>query len=88
MPTPHKRIGVVEDEELRDALDAVSSDFDGTPKASVVHRLAIEGARAWTERRRADDRHLDELVRRSTHRDESLDWALLERIDQHAWSSE
>lgn len=87
MPTPHKRIAIVEDEALRDALDSVAEDFDGAPKATVVRRLAIEGATAWTARRRVEERGLDELVRLSTRRDASVDWELLEQIDEQAWGA-
>lgn len=87
MPTPHKRIAVVEDGALRAALDSVAEDFDGAPKATVVRRLAIEGATAWAARRRDEERGLAELARLSTRRDPSLDWELLERIDEQAWGA-
>jgi hypothetical protein len=87
VPTPHKRIAIIEDDALRKALDSVAEDFDGAPKATVVRRLAIEGATAWAARRRLEERGLDELVRLSTGRDASLDWELLAQIDEQAWGA-
>ena len=47
MPTKHERIGVVKDEALQQALESVASIVGvTTPAATVVHDLAIRGARA------------------------------------------
>ena len=46
MPTKHRRIAVVEDPELAEALRLASSEFPGRSAASLLRELAIRGARS------------------------------------------
>lgn len=64
MPTNHRRIAVTQDEELTDALERAKGGFPpGTPLATMVHRLAIQGSdivAAHDEERKAALRRLAE----------------------------
>jgi hypothetical protein len=57
--------------QLRRAVDSAAHYFDGAPKATVVHDLAVKGAEA--------------LVRQRGEEDAALD--VLETIDELAWSA-
>lgn len=86
MPTKHPRIPVTKDRELTDALDRVLPYFDGAPLARVVHDLAIRGAETLEHEQEANAAALERLIALSTGRIEGIDWAVLERIDELAWS--
>jgi hypothetical protein len=83
----HKRIAVVEDPQLRRAIESVADLFDGVAKATIVHDLAITGAEALLRERSEEQAALERLVALSTVRDASLDWDVLEGIDEHAWGT-
>jgi len=86
MPTPYRRIAVVADPSLTEALETVEPYFEGMPKASIVHRLALEGAAAIVRERAAEEAAIEELVELSTKRDDSINWDLLEHVDD-AWGT-
>jgi hypothetical protein len=85
LPTKHPRIAVTNDPELADALASVAPYFAGEKTATIVHDLAIRGAEAVGQERRDQDESIERLVAASTGRDDSLDWEVLERIDEWAW---
>lgn len=83
MPTKHERIGVVKDDALTDALDSVRSIVDAaTPAATLVHDLAIRGARALRDDLSGRNDLLRELAARSTSDDPPWDRDVLARIDE------
>jgi len=49
MPTKHRRIAVVEDPELKEALTRASERFPGSSSAGLVRKLAILGAETLTK---------------------------------------
>jgi hypothetical protein len=85
MPTSHPRIAVTKDAALAEALDSVAPYFPGKRPATIVHELAVKGAEAVINERKAQDEAIQRLIEMSTQRDSSLDWDVLERIDEHAW---
>ena len=67
MPTRYERVGVVKDEALSDALASVRSIVgESTPVASVVHDLAVRGAKALREDESRRAELLRDLARLST----------------------
>lgn len=83
MPTKHERIGVVKDDALTEALESVTSIVDvATPAATLVHDLAIRGARALRDDRDGRNELLRELAARSTSDDPPWDRDVLARIDE------
>lgn len=85
MPTKHQRIAVVKDPSLAQALARVAPFYEGVAVATVVHDLAVKGAEATVRERAAQDEAIENLVALSTHGD-SLDWDVLESIDERAWA--
>lgn len=85
MPTPWKRIPVTQDPELSDALARVASYYPEVAPARLVHDLAVKGAEAVVQERRASDDAIEELVAFSTERGDLIDWNVLEQIDELAW---
>lgn len=85
MPTPHKRIPVTRDQELTDALARVAPYYADTAQSRIVHDLAVKGAEAILEEKRADGDAIEQLVSVSTERADLIDWNALERIDEVAW---
>lgn len=73
------------DPELAAALSSVASVFAGRREASVVHDLAVRGAEEIVRERADADASIERLVAASTERDRSLDWEVVERIDELAW---
>jgi len=86
MPTNWKRVNVTRDLELSDALQSVAPYFRGAPAARVVHDLAIRGAEAVVRQHRELDAAIERLVALSTEREAAIDWDVLARIDELAWS--
>jgi len=86
MPTNWKRVNVTNDPELRDALQRVAPYFRGAPAARVVHDLAVRGAEAVVREHQERDAAIERLVAFSTGRDAAIDWDVLERIDELAWT--
>lgn len=85
MPTKHPRIPITKDDELADALETVAPLFPGKKPATLVHDLALKGAQAVLDDEEVRRQALQRLAEWSTNRDDSLDWELLERIDEVAW---
>ena len=85
MPTKHRRISVVVDDELEEALYQASKHVDGKKPATLVHDLAIRGAEAIREEARnspeARQRRREFLAR--FH--ELVDLDVLARVDELAW---
>jgi hypothetical protein len=85
MPTKHERIGVVKDEALQEALDSVAPIVGvTTPAATVVHDLAIRGARAIQDDAARRAGLLRDLAERSTSDTPPWDSDVLTRIDELA----
>jgi hypothetical protein len=85
MPTKHERIGVVKDEALTQALESVSAIVgSGTAAATIVHDLAIRGARALRDDTARRDELLTELAAWSTGDHPPWDPDVLARIDDLA----
>lgn len=83
MPTRHDRIGVVKDQALSEALESVASIVGAsTPAATVVHDLAVRGARALCQDAERRDALLAELARLSTSAQPPWDQDVLARIDE------
>jgi hypothetical protein len=83
MPTKHERIGVVKDEALQAALERVAPIVGRTtPAATVVHDLAIRGARAIEDDAARRDEFLRDLVQWSTGDTPPWDPDVLARIDE------
>ncbi len=83
MPTKHARIGVVKDEALQEALESVASIVGTTtPAATVVHDLAIRGARAIQDDAARRDEFLRDLAAWSTGDAPPWDRDVLARIDE------
>ena len=83
MPTKHERIGVVKDEALIEALESVAPLVGvATPAATVVHDLAIRGARALRDDAARRNELLRELAAWSTGDDPPWDRDVLARIDE------
>jgi hypothetical protein len=87
VPTTWKRIAVLEDPALAEALSRVASLYPGVPAARLVHDLAIKGAEAAAEERADSDRKLQELIKWSTEGRGLIDWDALDRIDEEAWGN-
>lgn len=85
MPTPHKRIPVIEDPALAEALARVAPLFPKTAPARLVHDLAIRGAEQFIHERRVAENAIEQLVAFSTTRRDLIDWDVLERVDSLAW---
>jgi hypothetical protein len=85
MPTPHKRIPVIQDPELSEALHRVAPFYPGTAPARLVHDLAVKGAEAVVEERRGADDAIEQLIAFSTERTSLIDWNVLDQIDERAW---
>ena len=87
MPSAWRRIAVRQDPPLTDALESVAAFYPATPPAQVVHDLAIKGAAAVVREQVSREDALERLVQLSTERsDDTVDWDVLERIDELAWS--
>ncbi len=86
MPTSWKRVNVTNDPELSDALQRVAPYFKDAPAARVVHDLAVKGAEAVVREYEERDAAVERLVAFSTERHPVIDWDVLERIDELAWS--
>jgi hypothetical protein len=82
MPTKHERIGVVKDEALQEALESVASMVGGTAAATVVHDLAIRGARAIQDDAARRAGLLRDLAEWSTGDAPPWDPDVLARIDE------
>jgi len=82
MPTKHERIGVVKDEALQQALESVASIVGATPAATVVHDLAIRGARAIQDDAARRSELLRDLAEWSTGDAPPWDPDVLARIDE------
>ena len=67
-------------------LESVAPYFRGAPAARVVHDLAVRGAEAVAREYEQRDAAIERLVAFSTERSDLIDWDVLERIDELAWS--
>ncbi|MGH3048906.1 MAG: hypothetical protein ACRET2_08250 [Steroidobacteraceae bacterium] len=85
MPTRHPRIAVTKDETLAEALSSVAALFPAKAAATVVHDLAVKGAEAMLDEQRGREDAFGRLAALSTERSETLDWDILEQIDELAW---
>ena len=85
VPTKHRRILVTNDPQLADALARAEPYFRGAPTATIVHDLAVRGARALEREGQERELALARLVAFSTGREDLIDWTVLERIDDLAW---
>jgi hypothetical protein len=85
VPTPHKRIPVIRDPELGDALERVAPYYRGVAPARIVHDLAVRGADAIVEERRRAEDAIERLVALSTEQGGVIDWDALARVDDLAW---
>ena len=88
MPTSKKRIPVVQDDALAEAIASAAPFFAGRSTASLVHDLAIKGAQAVHDEETQKRERLEALVAFSTERQLLVDWDVLERIDELAWGGE
>ena len=86
MPTNWKRVNVTRDPELSDALQSVAPYFRDAPAARVVHDLAVRGAQEVIREHRERDAAVERLVTLSTERESAIDWDVLARVDELAWS--
>lgn len=80
MPTPHRRIAVIEDPELSAAIDGARRELgEGRSKAAIVRDLAIRGWQGLEDdagRQRRSAQGLMELLRDP----EAVDWEALEEL--------
>jgi hypothetical protein len=88
MPTSKRRIPVVQDEALAEALAVASPFYAGRSTAGLVHDLAIKGAQAVQEEEVEKRRRLEALVAFSTEQQPLIDWDVLGRVDELAWGEE
>ena len=86
MPTNWKRVNVTCDSALTAALRSVARHFKGAPAARVVHDLAIRGAQELVREHGEREAAVERLVALSTERESAIDWDVLARIDELAWS--
>ncbi len=86
MPTNWKRVNVTRDPELSAALQSVAPYFRDAPDARVVHDLALKGAQAVIREHGERDTAIERLVALSTKRESAIDWDVLARVDELAWS--
>ena len=86
MPTNWKRVNVTCDSELSDALESVAPYFRDAPAARVVHDLALRGAQELVQEHQERDAAVERLVALSTGRGDAIDWDVLARVDELAWS--
>lgn len=82
VPTNHRRIAVIADPELGDALRRVRA-ATGThePDATLVHRLAVEGARAELEGGRDRRAAAEALFATMERGDFDLDLDAIDRLN-------
>ena len=82
MPTRHRRINVVRDPELAEALARVRDMIPG-PESALVRAMALRGVEATL----AEERRRAELVERFIARTTASDWPPMtnEELDQGAW---
>lgn len=86
MPTRHQRIPVTNDDELREALDrAAPFVAPGTRTATLVHDLAIEGARSVAADRERRASALRRLAERLGRAQPPWDPEVLAHVDELAW---
>jgi hypothetical protein len=86
MPTRHVRIPVTKDLALTDALDRVAPLVEpNQPAATLVHDLAIRGARSLLAEHSQQTDAIERLIERSTSRDPGFDVGVAQRIDELAW---
>lgn len=86
MPTKHERVAVTKDPELNEALQRVADVVDpGTKTATLVHDLAVLGAKALIAERRDRQDAIDRLIARSIAEDPGFDRDVLARTDSEAW---
>jgi len=86
MPTSWKRVNVTRDPELSDALQSVAPYFRDAPAARVLRDLAIRGAQEVIREHQERDAAMERLVALSTERQSAIDWDVLARVDELAWS--
>lgn len=86
VPTKHPRISVTADDDLSTAIEQVRPLFPDRPAAWIVRALALEGAESLQERERTRAGAIERLIAVSTGTREVLDLAVLERVDDLAWS--
>ena len=84
MPTKHRRIAVVQDEELSAALESVATLSADAPAATVVHHLAVKGAEALLAERKEHEAAIERLIALTTGPEPFFTPELLEEIDA-AW---
>lgn len=85
MPTQWKRISVIEDRSLSEALDIVAPFYPEVAPATLVHDLAIRGAHAVVEENKKAADQIEALIAFSTERQGLIDWQVLEQVDDLAW---
>lgn len=88
MPTSKKRIPVVQDDALTEAIASAAPFYAGRSTARLVHDLAIKGAQVVQDEEAQKREHLEALVAFSTERQPLVDWDVLERVDELAWDEE
>lgn len=85
MPTSHKRIPVIQDAALTEALETAAPLFPGLRPARLLHDLAIRGAQIAVEEQRRIEAGINALVAFSTGREDLIDWDALAAVDE-AWT--
>ena len=82
MPTKHRRINVLRDPELAEALARVRDMIPG-PESALVRAMALKGVEATL----AEERRRAELVERFIARTTAPDWPPMsnEELDRGAW---
>lgn len=83
MPTKHQRINVTKDAELAAAISRVRPMMAGAGDATIVHDLAVRGAKALVEDSSAREEAIEDLVGWSTG--DAIDRETLLAIDERAW---
>ncbi len=83
MPTKHPRINVTKDTELAAAIARARPLLNGAPEATIVHDLAIRGAKALADDERARLEAMEELIAWSLG--DEMDRETLRNIDELAW---
>lgn len=88
MPTAKRRIPVVEDDALAEAMAVAAPYYPGRSAAGLVHDLAVKGAQVIIDEGTRKHQRLEALVDFSTERRPLVDWDVLGRVDELAWGDE
>lgn len=85
MPTQHPRIPVTNDPEFAEALARIEHYFPDAPAARVVRELALKGVEAIEREQDERGAATERLIALFTEPNDSIDFDVLEQVDELAW---